>query len=373
MKKKKMILLGLLLLVIVILGITMCSKKSDNKKKYQNIVWSELQLSKYLPEPKSTYGEIGTDLKTALSVTLKNISEDEYKDYKEKCINLKYTIESDETPTTYSAFNEEGYKVRLVFSDKDFYIHLDAPEEMSKIEWPTSGLGSKLPVPNSTFGKISWNNDETFIAHIGNTSLEELSKYIEKCEEIGFNIDSIKDTKIYKAYNSEKYELSILYLGNNNIEISLHVPKNNNDDDDNNNIEDNKNNDNNNVDKDNNNNGNDNDIDKEDNNNSNDDNNVNKDDNTSSDDDITKDKYSSTKYKEQAMQLFEKAGKAQYPYGIKFHWITGKIDEKYQGNGNYYFRIEVTVNNEYGTKRKGIATGYIDLKTNYIDFSVGLN
>ena len=54
------------------------------------------------------------------------------------------------------------------------YVHLDAPEEMGEFEWPTNGLGSLLPTTKSNIGDISWDNSETFIVHVGNTTLIQM-------------------------------------------------------------------------------------------------------------------------------------------------------------------------------------------------------
>lgn len=239
-KKYKIIVLVIVLILIVIVALIL-GRGNSVKKDYKDIVWSNLKLGNLIPEPPKTYGEIGVDLDTALSVTLIEVTNDEFQEYKNKCIDAKYTIESEEDKTSYIAFNENGYELRLVYSDEELYIHLDAPEKFSEIEWPTNGLGTKLPIPKSKIGRIAWNNEESFIVHLGETSIDELNNYIKECKNYGFNLLLGESEGFYNANNDEKYELTLRYLGFNNIEISLKAPeKNSNDEkDDNTNKDDN--------------------------------------------------------------------------------------------------------------------------------------
>ncbi len=223
-KKYKIIILVITLILVLTIAFIII-RVNDAKKDYKDIVWSNLKLGNLIPEPSKTYGEIGVDLDTALSITIIKFSDDDFKEYKNKCIAENYNIESEETSTSYVAFNAEGYELRLVYSDKELYLSLEAPEKFSEIEWPTKGLSTKLPVPKSKIGKISWNNEETFIVHLGETNMTEFNKYVEECQSYGFNVDIGESEGYYNAKNIEKYELTLRYLGVSNIEISLLAPE----------------------------------------------------------------------------------------------------------------------------------------------------
>ena len=110
-------------------------------------------------------------------------------------------------------------------------ITLEAPKKMEEIEWPKSGLGSKLPKPKSNLGNISWNNSETFIVYIGNMTIDNYSDYVEECEDKGFTVDYSKDKKYYSAENKDGYKLTVRYSGANVIEIALKVPEDYDEDD----------------------------------------------------------------------------------------------------------------------------------------------
>lgn len=195
------------------------------KTKPEDIDWAILELGDYLPEPEKPYGEVGVDLAHALSVTLHDVEKEQFKAYRDACIAMGYTVESEETGTTYVAFNNEGYQVRLVHSSEELYVHLDAPEEMGEFEWPTNGLGSLLPATKSNIGDVSWDNSETFIVQVGNTTLAEYKEYVKACEAEGFTVDYSKDDEYYSALNADGYELTLRYLGFNKIEVSLKAPE----------------------------------------------------------------------------------------------------------------------------------------------------
>ena len=211
-------------IICITLTVVLLQACSTNEKS-EPIQWSVLELGSMLPEPQGMNGEVGVDLAHALSVTLHNITKEQYKGYKNNCIEAGYTVESDDTGTSYIAFNSDGYQLRLVYSFEELYIHLDAPEKMDKFEWPVNGLGSMLPATKSTLGDISWNNSETFIVHVGNTTIDEYNDYVKACEEKGFTVDFSKDDKYYSADNAEGYKLTLRYLGFNRIEVSLEAPE----------------------------------------------------------------------------------------------------------------------------------------------------
>lgn len=229
MKNKKKIF-GILVVVIILIIILCNSLKNKDTIKYEDIAWDKLALGSSLPEPIKTYGEVGVDLETSLSVTLLDYSKKDYIKYKDECIKENYIIERDESDESYIAFNNDGYQIRLVYTSEKFYIHLDAPEEMSEIEWPVVGLSTLIPIPSSSNGRISFNNDSNFIIHLSNISKEDLKSYKELCKEVGFNNIILEGDGIYKAKDENGNELHLLYLGFDNIEISVSSKKSSNND-----------------------------------------------------------------------------------------------------------------------------------------------
>lgn len=213
-------IIAVALVAILVIGFTI-----SNSKKGPKIEWSKLVLGEHLPEAKDAYGRVITNSDEYLSIEISDVKQDYVKNYKDACINYGYTVESENSGTRYEAFNSEGYKLELSIYSKEFNIHLEAPEKFSEIEWPTRGIGATLPAPKSNLGRISYDNSESFIVHIGKTTISDFKEYIKKCEDKGFTIDYKKDEKYYSAKNSDGLELKIRYTGANTMEVSLKAKK----------------------------------------------------------------------------------------------------------------------------------------------------
>ena len=191
--------------------------------KSEPFVWSELELGSILPEPESKKGRVVIDAEDKLMIDVHEIDTKQYKAYIEACKEKGFTIDADKNSVSYSAYNEEGYKLRLMHmeSRNEMDIHLDAPEEMNQITWPTSEMVKTLPVPKSTVGKIMTESSDGFIVSIGETTKEAYNAYVAECSEKGYNVDYSKDDNYYRAKNEKGYSLSLSYEGNNTMEISV--------------------------------------------------------------------------------------------------------------------------------------------------------
>ena len=222
---KRILLLTLML--IMLLSLIACEGNDSDGTRAEQFEWADIEMHEVLPKPESIYGEIGHNSKTALILTLCDIDANAFKAYRDECINKGYIIDPEESHISYSAYNEDGYSVRLVFSDsnQEMKVYLDAPEEMDEFEWPTYGLGAMLPATKSTLGDISWDNSETFIVHVGNMTIDDYNDYVKTCEDKGFTVDHSKDDEYYSAKDTNGYELTLRYLGFNKIEISLKAPE----------------------------------------------------------------------------------------------------------------------------------------------------
>ena len=143
------------------------------------------------------------------------------------CIDKGYTIESKKTGSRYEAFNSEGYELSISYSNDDIHITLKAPEKMENINWPTTWLGSMLPVPKSNLGNINSDSSSSFRVHIGNMTMEDFNKYIEECKNKGFSEDFNKQEDRYYAKDYKGYRLSLQYLGFNVVDILIQEPENN--------------------------------------------------------------------------------------------------------------------------------------------------
>ncbi len=209
-----------LILLAIIIVIVIVSNLSGDKVK-----WSNLLLGEYAPEPKKGTINVFSDYDDYLSVSINKVTNDYYDKYKNACIQMGYTVESNQSGNSYEAFNNEGYKLSIAYYGDYISFSLNAPEKMSEFAWPTNGIGAMLPKTTSNLGKITSDSSKYFTVKVGNTTIDDFNKYVKACEEKGFNVDYTKNDKSYYAKNANGYKLDISYVGNNNMTVSIQMPK----------------------------------------------------------------------------------------------------------------------------------------------------
>lgn len=175
--------------IVVIAAIAVISSISGNKS--EKIKWSDIILSAQLPEPPKNKGEIHENTAEGLWVDINKISDKQYNDYIEACKAKGFTVDSESDSMSYGAYNAEGYKLSLSHygSEAEMKIELEKPLELSSITWPTSKAGKQLPVPKSTSGKFTHENDDSFFVYIGNTSKDDYNNYVKACSDKGFTVN----------------------------------------------------------------------------------------------------------------------------------------------------------------------------------------
>lgn len=223
---KKVITIGVAV-IILILVIAFAFLISSEHRKAEKINWSELIMGEVIPEPASNLGEIYSNSDDYLSIEILKLSSEQYKDYVDACKEKGFTVDSDQSDTLYSAYNGEGYNLKLYYYDSKnkLNISLNAPIKMSKIVWPTSEYGKMLPIPKSSLGKIEKDDKTGFTVYIGETSIDDYNEYVSACFEKGFTVDSRKIEKSYDAKNADGYALTVEYIGNNIMLISMKEPE----------------------------------------------------------------------------------------------------------------------------------------------------
>ena len=222
-KKKKPFFLRwwFILLVIVVAGMLLLSKGGDNEDK---INWSEMELGNMLPEPPSQKGTLYEDSKEQLWVSLDQVSDEQYKDYLDACVEKGFTTDADESSDSYRAYDEDGYCLDMSHIGDSLSIDLNAPIELSQITWPTSTPGNLLPVPKSTEGNFSYEHEDSFFVYIGDTTKADYDEYVTACSEKGFTVDYNKGDDYYDAANADGWTISLQYVGNHMMTINISAP-----------------------------------------------------------------------------------------------------------------------------------------------------
>lgn len=193
----------------------------------EKFAWSDILLADVAPEPESRFGEIIGNSSEYLSLYVYRTSAADYGEYVDACKEKGFTVEADQSEQSYYAYNADGYKLSLYYDESNSKMHIgvDAAEQYGTLVWPDSIIASMLPVPASTTGEITQDDDKGFQAYVSNTPIDEFKNYVAACADRGFNIDAYESDESYSAENSEGYKLSVSYQGNSVISISVDEPE----------------------------------------------------------------------------------------------------------------------------------------------------
>ena len=193
----------------------------------EKFAWSDILLADVIPEPKSHLGEILANSDEYLSLYVYKTSAEDYSKYVNACEEKGFTVEAEQSDLSYYAYNADGYKLSLYYDENDskMSISVDAAEEYGALVWPDSEIASMLPVPKSTTGEITQDDEKGFAAYVSDTPIEEYNAYVAACADKGFTVEASESEKSYSAKNSDGYQLSVSYQGNGVMSISVDEPE----------------------------------------------------------------------------------------------------------------------------------------------------
>ena len=193
----------------------------------EKFAWSDILLADVIPEPKSHLGEILANSDEYLSLYVYKTSAEDYSKYVDACEEKGFTVETEQSDLSYYAYNADGYKLSLYYDENDskMSISVDAAEEYGALVWPDSEIASMLPVPKSTTGEITQDDEKGFAAYVSDTPIEEYNAYVAACADKGFTVEASESEKSYSAKNSNGYQLSVSYQGNGVMSISVDEPE----------------------------------------------------------------------------------------------------------------------------------------------------
>lgn len=198
-----------------------------NIADYRKYNWNEIVLADMLPMPQSPYGETVSNSDSYLTINVNKVTQEQYTKYIEDCKVEGFTFDTETADNSFYAYNEQGYKLSLIYYDysSEMHISLAAGMEFGELSWPDSGLSKILPEPESPVGEVQQDDEKEFSAYIGHTSIDAFNSYVKACEDNGFTVDSDKTDKHFSAKNADGYRLAVDYQGNNIIYVSLDEPE----------------------------------------------------------------------------------------------------------------------------------------------------
>lgn len=98
-------------------------------------------------------------------------------------------------------------------------------DEGEKLEWPTSGLATMLPKPDSDKGDVIINDNEQLSVSVDDYTQEKFDSYVAQCQEMGFSVEAATDTDKFEAYSEDGHRLTLTFYGSlENMDIDLEAP-----------------------------------------------------------------------------------------------------------------------------------------------------
>lgn len=186
--------------------------------------WGDILLNEYAPEPIMTSARVMTNSREKFYIYDIKCSRNDYYDYVNTCKKFGYDYEIiEEDETSFEAYNKDGCRIQAIYITT-LAIEVNAPMEMSQIEWPNSDIAELIPQPKSLYGKIEWEHDYGFVIYIGNTTLSDYEEYVNSVYNSGFNIDYSKGDTYFWADNADGYRVSIDYEGFNTMFVRIDEP-----------------------------------------------------------------------------------------------------------------------------------------------------
>lgn len=196
----------------------------NHKNAVERISWENLNLGENLPDIGYNKAEVVRDTDDNLILYFYNVDKSKYEFYIEKCKKFGYTIDAEDSGENYTAYNQDGYYLRLRYldsDDKQLTIELDDPIKSKQIVWPSSNLVKDLPIPKSLVGEVSKETSEAYAIYLVQIEPTYFSEYVSLCMDNGFNVDYSKSDTSFKAENDDGISLTVEYRGFNIMYIYI--------------------------------------------------------------------------------------------------------------------------------------------------------
>ena len=190
-----------------------------NNKTYETLSWEEIVIGDMLPIPDSLKGKIVSNSEKELDLDMADATKSTFLSYIDACKEKGFTIDILQETDSFRAFNEDGYRIKLFYSDyyDELSINLIDPVKKNSINWSAVPLMKDVPKPPSSIGEFGNNYDWTVTIYLVDVTREQYDAYVDKCIEEGFTVDMSRYENTFYGDNKDGYELQISWEGNNTI------------------------------------------------------------------------------------------------------------------------------------------------------------
>lgn len=200
--------------ILIIPYFSLYSSHSLPSAEYKTIDWDQIELKEYVPNLEEK-GIVEENTETSLHIEFKGLTENDHNQVLRDVKALGYTNVRFTNSVYYKAYNENEYYLEIWWfeSSGELHFYLDAPIEMSSINWSILILSNELPSINSNEGVIRTNTSERMDILIDDISESAYNAFINDCKKIGFTIDIREDSGAgsFEAFNSNGTKIELNY------------------------------------------------------------------------------------------------------------------------------------------------------------------
>lgn len=224
--------------------------------------------------------------------------------------------------------------------------------EFSEYRWPTTDIAKRMPVPKSNIGKLVWSADYGFVLYVANTTWSDFNDYADECEKAGFMENYRRGDDYFYGDDKDSYQVMLRFDEGDVMFVRIDEPEEVTEEESETPEKE---------------------VIKEE-----------PEESETPEKDISEeveittneseadsfsnwldtietptDPFSDLRHRTTARRAFENYGEYLYPYGIKYHWLGGSTSE-YEGDGIWYFKVNVTTTNQYNAEKDATVEGRID-------------
>lgn len=188
-----------------------------------DLEWDKHSISSVLPAPKSTVGAHTYENEEEVKVVVSNSSKEDYDAYVNACIDCGFDVDSEKKDISYESYDEKGNRVYLSYEagNKEMTITLYFPMVFKTMNWPTVGVGTLAPLPESLSLHVASDYGWAYSVYVENTTREEYEAYVQECIDAGFSKDVNNYGDSVWADYSNDININVAYKGFDIMYVSV--------------------------------------------------------------------------------------------------------------------------------------------------------
>jgi len=135
---------------------------------------------------KPDYAYVGDREFTA---TIRFADKEKFEDYVKTCKAEGFTLDAEESDTTYHAYNDLDNELEVEFypEPSEIYIKMYKAIEWSEFTWPLQGDLKALPAPEADEIFIESMSTDYFKGYVNGFSRQKFLDYVQECMDAGFD------------------------------------------------------------------------------------------------------------------------------------------------------------------------------------------